>query len=107
VSPNAEGSQRRVELFVQNLDCENDAAKLRRGLEPNAGTVDLDIYAKAAKVIVSIDPTLTSVDAIQEQLERLEFPTRRQARITLAQLQHSVLRLLAHRDKESGDSAGA
>jgi heavy metal translocating P-type ATPase len=71
-------SSKQVELYVENLDCENDAAKLKRGLAGTAGVVDVTVYPKAAKVLLTLDEGRTSPDAVQERLEGLGFPVRRQ-----------------------------
>ncbi len=67
-----------VELYVENLDCENDAAKLKRGLTGTPGVLDVTVYPRAAKVILTLDEGRTSPDAVQERLEGLGFPVRRQ-----------------------------
>jgi heavy metal translocating P-type ATPase len=71
-------SDKQLELYVENLDCENDAAKLKRGLTDTPGVVDVTVYAKAAKVVLTLDEGRTSADAVQERLEGLGFPARRQ-----------------------------
>ncbi|MCY1024034.1 heavy metal translocating P-type ATPase [Pyxidicoccus sp. MSG2] len=71
-------SGKQLELYVENLDCENDAAKLKRGLAGTPGVVDVTVYAKAAKVVLTLEEGRTSADAVQERLEGLGFPARRQ-----------------------------
>ncbi|MFP2903687.1 heavy metal translocating P-type ATPase [Pyxidicoccus sp. 3LFB2] len=71
-------SGKQLELYVENLDCENDAAKLKRGLTGTPGLVDVTVYAKAAKVVLTLDEGRTSADAVQERLEGLGFPAKRQ-----------------------------
>jgi heavy metal translocating P-type ATPase len=71
-------SSKQVELYVENLDCENDAAKLKRGLAGIAGVVDVTVYPKAAKVLLTLDEGRASPDAVLERLEGLGFPVRRQ-----------------------------
>jgi Cd2+/Zn2+-exporting ATPase len=66
-----------LELYVDNLDCENDAARLKRALEKEAGIREIRISPKAAKVEVTVDPELTSAGKIQASLVRLGFPPRR------------------------------
>jgi cation transport ATPase len=67
---------RQIELHVKNLDCENEAKAIRRGLEGMPGLIDLTVYAKASKVKLSYDPAATTSDAIGERLEALGFPAR-------------------------------
>lgn len=39
-------SSSRLELYVENLDCENDAAKLRRGLASTPGVLETTVFPK-------------------------------------------------------------
>jgi heavy metal translocating P-type ATPase len=47
--------ERRVEIRVRNLDCENEAAAIARGLAGFAGVSNVKVYAKAGKVSAEID----------------------------------------------------
>lgn len=68
----AEGG--RVELRVQNLDGEHDAAAIRRGLASAPGLYDVRVYPKAAKVALTFDPGKTSAGTLLSHLEALGFP---------------------------------
>ncbi len=67
-------TSQRIELRVGNLDCEHDAAAIQRSLKDFPGILDLDIYPKAAKVVITYDPEQTSEEALQEKLEASGFP---------------------------------
>lgn len=64
----------RLELRVANLDCESDAAKIKRGLKGLRGLAELTVYAKAAKVAMRYDPSATSPDALRDALREVGFP---------------------------------
>ena len=59
---------------VANLDCENEAAAIRRGLKNVDGIAELNIYPKSAKVEAKYDPQKVQPDAIKEKLQVLGFP---------------------------------
>ncbi len=63
-----------LELRVQNLDCEHDAAAIRRALSETPGLAQVTIYPKSAKVRILYDPALVQPQAIQEQLAQQGFP---------------------------------
>lgn len=63
-----------LELRVEKLDCENEAAKIRRGFDAFPGVVDVDVMPKSAKVIIDFDPCTTSSEAIRRQLQVIGFP---------------------------------
>ncbi|MBY0497595.1 MAG: cation-translocating P-type ATPase [Cyanobacteria bacterium] len=65
---------KQLELHVANLDCDHDAATLRRGLQQVAGISDLQILPKAAKVRVTFDPSATTAPAIENHLRAIGFP---------------------------------
>lgn len=69
-------NRERVELYVNNLDCENDAARLRLGLEKHPGVNELRIFPKSAKVSVTVDGRKTSADEIRSVVARLGFPVK-------------------------------
>lgn len=52
-----------VDVRVHGLDCEREAAQIRRGLQGFPGLVDLRINPGAAKVSATYDPALTSPEA--------------------------------------------
>lgn len=72
----------RLEFRVSNLDCDHDAAVVRRGLTGAPGVVDLKVYPKAAKVAVLYDPSITTPVALQTNLDDLGFPVLRDASLT-------------------------
>jgi Cd2+/Zn2+-exporting ATPase len=68
--------ERRVEIRVRNLDCENEAAAIARGLAGFAGVSKLKVYAKAGKVsaeIAGIEPA-----RLEARLAELGFPPERE-----------------------------
>ena len=71
VAPQATGSW---DARVDNLDCDNDAAKIKRALASAPGVSDVTVYPTAARVSVVFDPAATSADAISSQLRDLGFP---------------------------------
>lgn len=64
----------RTELRVANLDCEHDAAALKRGLAGWAGLEEIEVYPTAAKVKVGFDPSRTSTEALRAKLREIGFP---------------------------------
>ena len=48
--PSDDREPRTVSLYVHNLDCENDAARLQRTLR-DADVCDVTIYAKSARLL--------------------------------------------------------
>ena len=63
----------KLELRVANLDCESDGRALERGLKPVPGVVGVTVSPKAAKVVLSYEPTVTSPDALEAKLHELGF----------------------------------
>ena len=63
-----------LELRVQNLDCEHDAAAIRRALAGTPGLAQVTVYPKSAKVRLLYDPALVQPQAIQEKLAEQGFP---------------------------------
>ena len=63
-----------LELHVANLDCDQDAARLRRGLQEMPGIADLQILPKSAKVRVTFDASQTNAPTIEAQLRGIGFP---------------------------------
>ena len=72
----ASGSRQwsRLEVRVANLDCENEASALRRGLEKIVGLIEVDVFPGSAKVSLLYDPLTVSPEALKERLEVLGFP---------------------------------
>lgn len=64
----------RVQWRVRNLDCENEAAQIRRGLEKLPGLQELKIYSSAAKVAATVDADIMPPEKFKVQLEALGFP---------------------------------
>jgi len=67
----------RLTLYVQNLDCENEAAAIERGLRAMPGVRALTVSPKAAKVELEIDEKVLDERGAAETLAALGFPTRR------------------------------
>lgn len=63
-----------LELHVANLDCDHDAATLRRGFQQVPGVSDLQVLPKAAKIRVTFDNGVTNADAIEAHLRSIGFP---------------------------------
>lgn len=63
-----------IECRVANLDCENDAAALKRGMAEVVGIADVAVYPKSAKVRVSYDPGAVSDGELKERLSEIGFP---------------------------------
>lgn len=64
----------RIEWRVRNLDCENEAAQIRRGLEKLPGLHELKIYSSAAKVAATVNAELLPLEKLKAKLESLGFP---------------------------------
>lgn len=64
---------KRLAVRVRGLDCESEAARIRRGFEGFPGIRELDINPGAAKLSVGYDPALASDEAIRERLEAIGF----------------------------------
>ncbi len=76
------GATERLEFRVGNLDCEHDAAAVRRGLVNSPGVIDLKVYPKASKVALTYDPSITTREVLQKNLDDLGFPVRSDASLT-------------------------
>ncbi len=63
-----------VQWRVRNLDCENEAKQIRRGLEGTPGLQELKIYSSSAKVAAVVDARLLPPDKLKARLEALGFP---------------------------------
>ena len=66
-----------VEFYVAHLDCENDAAAIRRGLASARGIARLAIYPKAAKVCIDFDARKTDCKSLEDKLGALGFPVQK------------------------------
>ncbi|MBC6951516.1 heavy-metal-associated domain-containing protein, partial [candidate division KSB1 bacterium] len=56
-----------IEWRVRNLDCENEAAQIRRGLEKLPGLQELKIYSSAAKVAAIVDTELLPPETLKHK----------------------------------------
>jgi len=64
----------RFTVRVANLDCENEARAIERGLSNGDGIIELHVFPKSAKVEAVIDTEKTTPDAVKEKLTELGFP---------------------------------
>jgi heavy metal translocating P-type ATPase len=64
----------KLELRLQNLDCEHDAASIERGLAGFPGLNGLKVYPKAAKVTLEYDPGAATPEELRARLVDLGFP---------------------------------
>ncbi len=65
-----------IELRVANLDCDHDAAALRRAMEGTPGIEGIDIRPTSGTVIFRIDPQRVSADSLRRRLTEAGFPPR-------------------------------
>lgn len=68
--------EKRVDLRVANLDCENEAAAIVRRFKGVPGVLEVHVNAPAARVTFRIDEALVSAQAIATSLREAGFPTR-------------------------------
>ena len=66
-----------LDLRLAHLDCEHDAARLRRAMEGLDGVAIDQLLASAGRVRLTIDETKTSPSALSAQLQQLGFPITR------------------------------
>lgn len=71
----------RLEVRVQHLDCENEAAKIESGLRGHEGVVEVRTFPKAGKVALVFEPAQTSREALEGALTSLGFPVAREAEL--------------------------
>lgn len=62
------------EWRVGNLDCDNEASQIRRGLERLPGIKELRVFPKSAKVMISVDESILKPDAVKSALTQMGFP---------------------------------
>ena len=67
----------KVEFYVANLDCENEAAAIRRGLSDASGITRLTVFAKAGKIAIGFDPRETNANTLSEKLGSIGFPVQK------------------------------
>lgn len=63
-----------IDLRVANLDCEHDAARLRRGLEQVPGIEVVQISPSSAKLRIAIDEERSSRGHVEARLKEIGFP---------------------------------
>ncbi len=68
-------SSKQVELYVTGLDCENEAGKIRRGLQGTSGLLELRVFAKAGKVSLTFNPATRNLDSFKKKLAEIGFET--------------------------------
>jgi Cd2+/Zn2+-exporting ATPase len=62
-----------LEVRVGGLDCEHDAAAIRRGLKDTPGLEALEVFPKSARVRLVYDPGRTTEERLLERLSALGF----------------------------------
>ncbi len=63
-----------LEWRLQNLDCENEANKIRRSLENLEGIESLVIYPSSGKIKVTVNEQQLPPDRLKSKLEDMGFP---------------------------------
>ena len=63
----------RLDLRVRGLDCDSDAARLRRGLAGTRGLAEVNVNPSAARVTLLFDPAATTADDLRDRLEAIGF----------------------------------
>ena len=71
---------RKVDFYVDNLDCESEANAIRRGFEGSPGLLDLTVYPKAARVSIAYSENAASPTYFAERLRAIGFPPRKDIR---------------------------
>ena len=66
-----------VEFYVAHLDCDNDAAAIRRGMSELTGIAQLTVFPKSAKVAIDFDRRETDPQILKEKLSALGFPAQK------------------------------
>jgi Cd2+/Zn2+-exporting ATPase len=69
---------KQLDLHVTNLDCEHDAARLRRGFEGVRGVELLQVFSSSGKVRVAFDEAQASADDVKSRLAEIGFPAARE-----------------------------
>lgn len=77
-SPRAQTDQgyQQLELRVANLDCEHDAAAIRRAMASADGVERIDVLPASGTVKLRFDPQKATAERLRTQLEHAGFPTR-------------------------------
>jgi len=63
-----------IEWRIANLDCENDATKIKRTLQTVKGVDKLKIFPKSAKISFTLDTKLNTEADVKEKLIEAGFP---------------------------------
>lgn len=71
-----EGGTERLEVSVANLDCDHDAAALRRAMEADAGIESIEVRPTSGSVTLRFDPRRTTAEALRGRLAQAGFPPR-------------------------------
>ncbi len=71
-----EGPTERLELRVANLDCDHDAAALRRAMEEVAGIESIEVRPTSGSVTLRFDPRRTTAERLRGRLAEAGFPPR-------------------------------
>lgn len=66
----------RLDMRVANLDCEHDAAALRRALERTPGVTAVEVRPLSGSVTLHFDPEKTGDGSLRQRLEEAGFPPR-------------------------------
>lgn len=69
-------NERRIDVRVANLDCENEAAAIVRKFKGIPGVLDVAVNASAARVTFRIDERTISAEAVTTSLREAGFPPR-------------------------------
>ncbi len=64
----------KLEVRVANMDCENEAAAIQRGLRGHPGVAGVETWPKSAKVLLTYDPAAVTPELLSERLKGLGFP---------------------------------
>lgn len=72
----ANETSEQLELRVANLDCEGDAAALRRTLENTMGVERIDVRPTSGTVTLRFDPHRTTAESLRRRLVEAGFPPR-------------------------------
>lgn len=68
------GTTKSAEWRVANLDCEHDAAVLKRGLTGWPGLREVEVFPKSAKVRIDYDLDRTTTADLCDRLKQIGFP---------------------------------
>jgi len=66
-------AEKQVDFRVAGLDCESEAAAIKRGFNGFLGLTNLQVYARSAKVVAKYDDAVTSSQAIKQRLSEIGF----------------------------------